>query len=338
MMKRDDRTSEDFGISESHSKIEKSYEASHKKSKKDRKHKRKHCSISIEGKSTEESPGVVQEKVEECTRGWKKKSKKDGDHKKKHGSISIEGKSPEEALVVAQENVDEISLVEDRTRGMKKGKLEHNGNCKGITLYQTFNEIASSMETKDAKLVSKIKTKKTKRGGKHKNKHCSINIKETNAEGTTGLVQEKVDEVSSVDEDCTRGMKKWLLQYKESRPGLQVLQQRIDEFITAHGQQQEEERKEREARVAEGGWTVVVHHKGRKKTTDAETGTTVGSVAPASVIGMLSQKKTKEIALDFYKFHKREAKRNEIMMLQSKFEQDKQRIQQLRATRKFRPY
>ncbi|XP_038984158.1 putative ribosomal RNA-processing protein 7 homolog B isoform X2 [Phoenix dactylifera] len=135
-------------------------------------------------------------------------------------------------------------------------------------------------------------------------------------------------------EDCSR---EWLISYKESRPGLKVLQQRIDEFITAYEVQQEQQRKERGACAAGGGWTVVVHHKGRKKTTDSETGITVGSVAQAAVMDKMAKKK-KEVALDFYRFQRREAQRNEVMMLQSKFEQDKKRIQQLRATRKFRPY
>uniref|UniRef100_A0A5B6ZTA6 Ribosomal RNA-processing protein 7 C-terminal domain-containing protein n=1 Tax=Davidia involucrata TaxID=16924 RepID=A0A5B6ZTA6_DAVIN len=133
-------------------------------------------------------------------------------------------------------------------------------------------------------------------------------------------------------------MRKWITEYYQSRPGLKILQERIDDFISAHEAQEEQAREEREARAAEGGWTVVVHHKGRKKTTDSESGVTVGSVAPAAVLDKMANKKSKEVGLDFYRFQKREAQRNEIMMLQSKFEQDKKRIQQLRAARKFRPY
>ncbi|KAK1272420.1 hypothetical protein QJS04_geneDACA016444 [Acorus gramineus] len=152
------------------------------------------------------------------------------------------------------------------------------------------------------------------------------------------MEEEEVDEIPMVDEDCSGGMKKWLVEYHRSRPGLAILQERIDDFTTAHEAQLEQERKEREERAAEGGWTVVTHHKGRKKTTDAESGITVGSVAQAVVADKLANKKSKEVSLDFYRFQKREAQRNEIMMLQSKFEQDRKRIQQLRAARKFRPY
>lgn len=150
--------------------------------------------------------------------------------------------------------------------------------------------------------------------------------------------QDDVYQISSVDEDCSKGMQKWIMEYHQSRPGLKVLQQKIDDSITAHEAQLEQERKEREAQAAEGGWTVVVHHKGRKKTTDTESGTTVGSVAQALVEDKMSNKKRKEVGLDFYRFQRREAQRNEVMMLQSKFEQDKKRMLQQRAARKFRPY
>jgi len=74
-----------------------------------------------------------------------------------------------------------------------------------------------------------------------------------------------------------------------------------------------QERKEKEALVGEGGWTVVVHHKGRKKTTDSETGIAVGSVAQAAVENKMTKKKRKEVGLDFYRFQKREAQRNGII-------------------------
>lgn len=85
--------------------------------------------------------------------------------------------------------------------------------------------------------------------------------------------------------------------------------------METHGQA----RKEREALIAEDGWTVVVHHKGRKKTTDSETGVTVGSVAPAAVMDKLSKKKTKDVGIDFYRFQKREAQRNGMLEPLTKF-------------------
>lgn len=55
---------------------------------------------------------------------------------------------------------------------------------------------------------------------------------------------------------------------------------------------------------------MVVHHKGRKKTTDSESGVAVGSVSQAAVEEKMTRKKEKELALDFYRFQKREAHRS----------------------------
>lgn len=76
-----------------------------------------------------------------------------------------------------------------------------------------------------------------------------------------------------------------------------------------------QERKEREALAAEGGWTVVVHHKGRKKTTDSQSGIAVGSVAQAAVEDKMTKKKRKEVGLDFYRFQKKEAQRNGMISI-----------------------
>jgi hypothetical protein len=51
----------------------------------------------------------------------------------------------------------------------------------------------------------------------------------------------------------------------------------------------------------------VVHHKGRKKTTDAETGTAVGSVSLTAMQEKMANKKPKEVDMNFYRFQKREA-------------------------------
>ncbi|CAE6206078.1 unnamed protein product [Arabidopsis arenosa] len=151
--------------------------------------------------------------------------------------------------------------------------------------------------------------------------------------------EEDVYQISSGDEDCTRGMKKWVTNYYEGRPGLDELQKRIDDFMTAHEERLEQEKQDREAKAAEGGWTVVVHHKGRKKTTETESGTAVGSFSQAAIEDKISKKKQSEpVAHGFYRFQRREAQLNEILSLQSKFEQDKKRIQQLRAARRFKPF
>ncbi|KAG6743067.1 hypothetical protein POTOM_054012 [Populus tomentosa] len=197
-----------------------------------------------------------------------------------------------------------------------------------------FGSVKLGAESEDGFNELKGKSKKSK---KKKREHDTSKEDENMLEKRGETNQDEACCISSGD-DSSKGMKKWLTEYHQSRPGLTVLQQRLDEFIIAHEEKLEQERKEREAQAAEGGWTVVKHHKGRKKTTDSESGITVGSVAPAAVENQMTRKKPKEVGLEFYRFQKREAQRSEIMALRSKFEEDRKRIQQLRAARKFRPY
>lgn len=56
---------------------------------------------------------------------------------------------------------------------------------------------------------------------------------------------------------------------------------------------------------------MVVHHKGRKKTTEAESGIAVGSVSQAALEDKVAKKKQSEpVAHGFYRFQRREAQRN----------------------------
>ncbi|KAF3443958.1 hypothetical protein FNV43_RR13648 [Rhamnella rubrinervis] len=196
-----------------------------------------------------------------------------------------------------------------------------------------WNQVSHVSSADEDCLEGKLKRdKRKKRREHHSSKEAEKSQKE---EG--GADKGDVYLISSGDEDSSKGMKKWVTEYHQSRQGIEILQQTIDEFLTAHEEKLEKEKEEREAQAAEGGWIVVTHHKGRKKTTD-ENGVTVGSVAQAVVEDNMAKKKQKEVGLNFYRFQRKEAQRNEIMMLQSKFEQDKKRIQQVRAARKFRPY
>lgn len=70
-----------------------------------------------------------------------------------------------------------------------------------------------------------------------------------------------------------------------------------------------QEKREREAAAAEEGWTVVVSKTGRKKTTD-DTGIAVGAVSAAAVVERAKKKQKTDVAVDFYRFQKREARRS----------------------------
>ncbi|KAH9675943.1 RRP7 domain-containing protein [Citrus sinensis] len=245
-----------------------------------------------------------------------------------------------------QDNSNKAAKEKKRNKSKKKLRREEKSNATPIDEVgehgaedgdDADNSNGASQVKKEIENPGRPgKSKKARK--KKKKDRGSLMKDEELEENTRDADEDDVYMISSGDEDCSKGMKKWVTEYHQSRPGLKVSQQRIDEFITAHEAKLEQERKEREARAAEGGWTVVVHHKGRKKTTDAESGIAVGSVAQAAVEDKMAKKKKKDVGLDFYRFQRREAKRNEIMLLQSKFEQDRKRIQQLRAARKFKPY
>lgn len=144
---------------------------------------------------------------------------------------------------------------------------------------------------------------------------------------------------SSDDEEasCGGGLNAWVSAHRRKRPGsAEAVTSRIDEWFE---QKEAEDAAAEEAARAlrdDDGWTVVEAKRGRKKTTEESTGTTVGGIRAATADGR--RREPKKVANEeFYRFQSKEKKRNEIMELQAKFEQDKLRIARLKAARKFRP-
>ncbi|XP_058114985.1 uncharacterized protein LOC131257988 isoform X2 [Magnolia sinica] len=275
--------------------------------------------------------------------------------KKRDKSMTRKKRKKEKGTEVADGEVNQLGYEdEDGSNEVKSGGITGNGKAKKLSQSkkqikvngkakkssQSKKQIkVDSVESNEAHAGTDVAISISKKAGKSKKKDRVVSKKERKkVEKKAEVEEDEVYHMSSGDEDCSKGMKKWITEYHTNRPGLKILQQRIDAFTTAHEAQEEQAKKERESRVAEGGWTVVKHHKGRKKTTDSESGVAVGAVAEAAVLDKMAQKKKKGVALNFYNFQRREAQRNEVMMLQSKFEQDKKRIQQMRAARKFRPY
>lgn len=240
-------------------------------------------------------------------------------------------KEIEKAEIISDEMKDssDRDIEAEEKQRSKLRKLKRKGKKTKKSEIEKVNDSDHEVEGSN---LQNGKSKKVRKAKKARLVSENEDVLEDNESKQAGVY-----EISSGDEDSSQGMKKWILEYHQSRPGVKILQDRIDDFIVSHEAKLEQERKEREALAAEGGWTVVVHQKGRKKTTESESGTAVGA-AHAAVTDRIAKKKNREVGLDFYRFQKREAHRSEIMMLQSKFEQDKKRIQQMRAERKFKPY
>lgn len=132
------------------------------------------------------------------------------------------------------------------------------------------------------------------------------------------------------------GLKAWVESHKSKKPGNNVLQKQLDAWIEAWEEEEERKKAEALASLQEDGWTVVQRHRGRKKNTEAASGTVVGGVAAAAAAAHAAKKKPK-LSLDFYRFQQRDRRRNELLELRQKFEEDKKRLAELKAARKFRP-
>ncbi|KAL6071254.1 Ribosomal RNA-processing protein 7 A [Balamuthia mandrillaris] len=134
-----------------------------------------------------------------------------------------------------------------------------------------------------------------------------------------------------------RGVEKWISDYHKARPDPAKVQAQVDAFMFEFDKKQEIQRKEEEAswgKPDEDGFILVQSKRGRKRLSDgtiAVTGTRVTKK-------LIAKGKQERVLSDFYRFQKRELRRQELADLRVKFEEDKKKIAMLRAARKFKPF
>ncbi|KAJ3186601.1 Ribosomal RNA-processing protein 7 A [Gaertneriomyces sp. JEL0708] len=151
---------------------------------------------------------------------------------------------------------------------------------------------------------------------------------------------EEAPEVESQDgeKQVAQGLAKWISQYLTSRPKLADLQQVTDVSLVAFEDAEREAALEAERRrnmPDEDGFVTVMRGRGRKNMNADGHG---ASVAATSAEEAKKLKPKKKELVDFYRFQMRESKRNQLADLRRKFEEDKQRIAALKASRRFKPY
>uniref|UniRef100_UPI00358E28CE ribosomal RNA-processing protein 7 homolog A n=1 Tax=Myxine glutinosa TaxID=7769 RepID=UPI00358E28CE len=145
-------------------------------------------------------------------------------------------------------------------------------------------------------------------------------------------VDEALD-LSSNEVPIITGVTKWAKEYKDKIIVPEEMQAEIDDYMEKYDKKEEEEaKKKNEADVPdEEGW-VTVTRKGRHR----------GIPRTAVVMRRLLQRERKQKAqrelLNFYTWQRRESKRDHIIQLRKKFEEDKQKIALMKAQRKFRPF
>ncbi|KAL3157690.1 hypothetical protein ABBQ32_012126 [Trebouxia sp. C0010 RCD-2024] len=132
------------------------------------------------------------------------------------------------------------------------------------------------------------------------------------------------------------GLKGWVEKHKAKTPGNRALQQQLDEWMEEWEASEKQRHDTAAAAATDEGWTVVTKQRGRRKSTD-QSGTSVGSVAATVAAAAQSRKAPKQL-LDFYRFQARDRRRNNVMELQQQFEQDKKKIAEWKASRRFKPY
>ncbi|KAI8871941.1 hypothetical protein GQ42DRAFT_103060, partial [Ramicandelaber brevisporus] len=128
------------------------------------------------------------------------------------------------------------------------------------------------------------------------------------------------------------GISMWLAEYRSARPATELLQRDADTAIKAYNEavaEQQRQLAEVAAEPDDDGFTLVT----RRGTGGA---TKHGTVTDAS--GTTKKAKKKKELDNFYRFQVRESKREKLVQLRSKFEEDKKRIAALKESRKFKPF
>lgn len=133
------------------------------------------------------------------------------------------------------------------------------------------------------------------------------------------------------------GLEKWRQEYLSSLPPpADKLKAEIEQYMSEYDRKVEEEKEA--AKKLEG----VPDEEGWIKVTRLSKNTAAATSRPQSndkrTKRKLKKRNREKELLHFYKFQVRESKKEQVMKLRQKFEEDKQQIARMKAARKFRPY
>ncbi|XP_027251907.1 ribosomal RNA-processing protein 7 homolog A [Cricetulus griseus] len=140
--------------------------------------------------------------------------------------------------------------------------------------------------------------------------------------------------VSTENHPVKTGIHKWISEYQDSVLDPEALRVEVDTFMEAYDKkiaEEETKAKEEEGVPDEEGW-VKVTRRGRRPVLPRT------EAASLRVLEREKRKRARKELLNFYAWQHRETKMEHLAQLRKKFEEDKQRIELMRAQRKFRPY
>ncbi|XP_058465927.1 ribosomal RNA-processing protein 7 homolog A [Malaya genurostris] len=126
------------------------------------------------------------------------------------------------------------------------------------------------------------------------------------------------------------GIDKWTKAYQERIPNPVVLQQEINEYMAGYDQQISEKRAQQETLPDDDGWITV-------SKTNANTFSQREATVHKLEEKISKGRKRKELK-NFYTFQIREAKKSDIVSLRKKYDRDLKKMQQVKKTKRFKPY
>lgn len=137
--------------------------------------------------------------------------------------------------------------------------------------------------------------------------------------------------LSTAQHPVPTGIEKWTAQYSKRSVNIDEMQKEIDEYMKHYDKIKEAEKTQEEGEN-DDGWVTV----GKK-------GHNAGFKQKESVINRLeqkiqNQKKKAKSLTSFYTFEMRESKKQQLMELRKKFEDDKLKMNSMKQSRKFKPY
>lgn len=156
--------------------------------------------------------------------------------------------------------------------------------------------------------------------------------KESSLDKALELSDDYVITLSSDENMCLTGLRKWCKEYNDSLYNENITKKQVEEYLTLY----DKEIKNRIEQIAEeddDGWVTIAGGKKRGQFAPSRKESTIGKVQEKE-----EQRKKKKQLLNFYTFQIRESKKQELAELRKKFELDKQRLQELKLKRTFKPF
>ncbi|XP_049534918.1 ribosomal RNA-processing protein 7 homolog A [Anopheles darlingi] len=134
----------------------------------------------------------------------------------------------------------------------------------------------------------------------------------------------------NADQQLLTGIEKWSKSYQERIPDPVAMQAEIDMYMATYDKAVEKKKLEESRQTQDDGWTTVT-----KKNSGVFS--QKQSVVKKLEKKLDSDRSTKELR-NFYTFQIRESKKNEIISLRKKYDRDLKKMEQMKKTKRFKPY